>query len=178
MSVGRENLLTRDTWDKFTKQYLLFVLGIVDSTRPDMCDTEPLLNDLQTHFQSKRFTYPHMTKKGKEIRKPMAVARIDGSDTKQLEKFRAIGMEFGMLPQVMFVKQGTLYRYDGLFTNFENVFFMMQHLARPLVELKFEDHILDFLDTSIPNTYEGDYKNGLLAPGDLIARNFGGYVES
>ena len=87
-----------------------------------MCDTEPLLADLQKNFDSKKFTYP-VTKKGKQERKPMAVARIDAADKQQIEKFRAIGIEFGMLPQVLIVKNGELFRFDGLFSSFENILF-------------------------------------------------------
>ena len=87
-----------------------------------MCDTEPLLADLQKNFDSKKFTYP-VTKKGKQDRKTMAVARIDAADKQQIEKFRAIGIEFGMLPQVLIVKNGELFRFDGLFSSFENILF-------------------------------------------------------
>ena len=87
-----------------------------------MCDTEPLLADLQKNFDSKKFTYP-VTKKGKKERKPMTVARIDDADKQQIEKFRAIGIEFGMLPQVLIVKNGELFRFDGLFSSFENILF-------------------------------------------------------
>lgn len=107
----------------------------------------------------------------------MTVARIDAADTKQIEKFRGIGIEFGMLPQVLVVKNGELFRYDGLYSSFENLLFMVQHLITPLVKLKYEDHIFDFLDTSEPALYEEDYKNGLLQTG-LIQKNFGGYVQS
>lgn len=67
-----------------------------------------------------------------------------------------------MLPQVLVVKNGELFRYDGLYSSFENLLFMVQHLITPLVKLKYEDHIFDFLDTSEPALYEEDYKNGLL----------------
>jgi hypothetical protein len=46
-----------------------------------MCDTEPLLADLQKNFESKKFTYP-VFKKGKQERKQMVVARIDAGDKK------------------------------------------------------------------------------------------------
>lgn len=59
----------------------------------------------------------------------MTVARIDVADKKQLEKFRAIGIEFGLVPQVFVVKNGELFRYDGLFSSFDNILFMMQILA-------------------------------------------------
>lgn len=107
----------------------------------------------------------------------MAVARIDAADKKQLEKFRAIGIEFGLLPQVLVVKNGEMFRYDGLFSTFENMVFMMQILAQPLVELKYEDHVEDFLDTSEPGMYADDYKKGLLS-NDLIMKNFNGYVQN
>jgi len=98
----------------------------------------------------------------------MIVARIDAADKQQIEKFRAIGIEFGILPQIFIVKNGEMHRYDGLFTNFENIFFQMQILARPLIELKFEDHIQDFLDTSEPGIFSADYKDGLLSEYSLI----------
>lgn len=82
-----------------------------------------------------------------------------------------------MLPQVIIVKNGELFRYDGLFSSFENFVFMMQHLTTPLIELKYEDHIFDFLDTSEPAIYEEDYKNGLLTT-DRITKNFNGYVKN
>lgn len=78
----------------------------------------------------------------------MAVARIDAGDAKTIEKFRSIGIEFGLLPQIYVVKHGDIYRYDGLFNNFENLFFQMQIMSKPLIELKYEDHINEFLDTS------------------------------
>ena len=53
------------------------------------------------------------------------MARIDAADTKQIEKFRGIGIEFGMLPQVLVVKNGELFRYDGLYSSFENLLFMV-----------------------------------------------------
>jgi len=177
MSVGSENILTREKWDKFKKKYPMFVLGVADSSQANMCDTEPLLSDLLANFESGRFTYP-VVKKNKEERKQMTVARIDAADKKQIEKFRAIGVEFGLLPQVLVVKNGELFRYDGLFSSFENMFFMMQHMARPLVELTYEDHIHDFLDTSEPGMYSDDYRGGLLGPSDLMTQNFNGYVQT
>lgn len=177
LSVGSDNILTREKWDKFKKKYPMFVLGVADSSQPSMCDTEPLLSDLQANFETGRFTYP-VKKKNKEERKPITVARIDAADKKQIEKFRAIGVEFGMLPQVLIVKNGELFRYDGLFSNFENIFFMMQIMAKPLVELKFEDHIHDFLETSEPGIYNEDYRGGLLKPGDVVTKNFNGFVKS
>ena len=107
----------------------------------------------------------------------MTVARIDAADSKQIEKFRGIGIEFGMLPQVLVVKNGELFRYDGLYSSFENLLFMVQHLITPLVKLKYEDHIFDFMDTSEPALYEEDYKNGLLSTG-IITKSFNGYVTS
>jgi hypothetical protein len=38
----------------------------------------------------------------------------------------------------------------------------MQNLANPLIELKYEDHVNDFLDTTEPGIYANDYKGGLL----------------
>jgi len=154
----------------------MFVLGVADSSQPSMCDTELMLEDLQKNFDEKKFTYP-VTKKGKTERKQMTVARIDAADKKQLEKFRAIGVEFGLLPQVLVVKDGELFRYDGLLSSFDNILFMMQILAKPLVELKYEDHIMDFLDTSEPGMYADDYKNGLLN-NNMIMKNFNGYVQN
>lgn len=82
-----------------------------------------------------------------------------------------------MLPQVLVVKNGELFRFDGLFSSFENVLFMMQILANPLVELKYEDHIFDFLDTNEKGIYSDDYKGGILQK-DVIMKNFNGYVQS
>jgi hypothetical protein len=95
--VGKENLLTRESIEKFMKKYPMFLLGVADSTQAEMCDTEPLLADMQQHFESGKFSYP-VKKNGKTDYKPMTVARIDGSDKKTLEKLRAIGIEFGILP--------------------------------------------------------------------------------
>lgn len=81
LSVASDNILTRETWAQFNKKYPMFVLGVADSTQPGMCDTEPLLADLQSNFESRKFTYP-VTKKGKQERKPMLVARIDAADKK------------------------------------------------------------------------------------------------
>lgn len=83
-----------------------------------------------------------------------------------------------MLPQVLIVKNGELFRFDGLFSSFENILFMMQNLANPLIELKYEDHINDFLDTTEPGIYANDYKGGLLQQNDVIMKNYNGYVKS
>jgi hypothetical protein len=32
LSVGSENILTRETWEKFKKKYPMFVLGVADSS--------------------------------------------------------------------------------------------------------------------------------------------------
>jgi hypothetical protein len=154
----------------------MFVLGVADSNRESMCDTEPLLQDLKEGFASGRLTFPKSTK-GKVERKPMAVARIDAGDAKTIEKFRAIGIEFGLLPQIFIVRDGELHRYDGLFNNFENLFFQMQIMARPIVELKYEDHINEFLNTAEPGLFEIDYKGGLIQQ-DTFTKNFNGFVQA
>jgi len=150
----------------------MYLLGITDSTQESMCDSEPILNDFQVQFDKKKFTYPLYSKKKKQtIRKQMTVARIDVADKKQVEKFRAIGVEVGMLPSIYVVLKGEIFRYDGLNSSFDVLMFMMQHLEQPLIEFKFEDHIMDFLDTSEARLYEEDYKNGLLDR-ETIQKNF------
>lgn len=32
LSVGSDNILTRETWEKFNKKFPMFVLGVADST--------------------------------------------------------------------------------------------------------------------------------------------------
>ena len=58
LSVGKENTLTRENWEKFWKKYPMFVLGVADSTQTSMCDTELMLEDLQKNFDAQKFTYP------------------------------------------------------------------------------------------------------------------------
>lgn len=45
LTVGKENTLTRETWDSFNRKYPMFILGVADSNQDTMCDTEPMLND-------------------------------------------------------------------------------------------------------------------------------------
>lgn len=82
-----------------------------------------------------------------------------------LEKLAKDYIYFPMGTTIYISSGAKVYKYDGMFADFNMLAHHMQRVFTPLVELTSEEQIMRFLDNSKEDIWEDDFAGGLLAKG-------------
>ena len=97
------------------------------------------------------------------MKKEIKIARLDISNKALVEKLREIGIRMTSSDEIMVIKDGTNYNYDGTWHDVRVLIHYMQRVANPLVNLISVKQIINFIeDASEPYLLDDDFVSGLL----------------
>ena len=97
------------------------------------------------------------------MKKEIKIARIDLSNKALVEKLRAYGLTMAASDEIMIVKDGQKYGYDGPWHDARVLIHHMQRVANPLVNLTSVKQIVNFVEDAADDyILDEDYAGGLL----------------
>ena len=97
------------------------------------------------------------------MKKEIKIARLDLSNKALVEKLREVGIRMTGSDDIMVVKEGKNYNYDGTWHDVKALIHYMQRVANPLVNLKSVKEIINFIeDASEHYMFDPDFEAGLL----------------
>ena len=140
-----------------------FIVGVGNSTCADCCHTEHILEQLDYMTEQGILSLTEDAKKGgkwegKRVHKKIPIARVDLADTADMKLFQAQGYKFED-SQVYIVHGDREIKLD-LTASIDDIVHQMQRIMVPLVELKSEEDVQQFLDTSVLTAWKHDYEIG------------------
>ena len=126
------------------------------------------------------YSYPEKhAKKKKIVRKEIKIARIDLANKLLTEKLAAQGLWFPLGANIMLLKEGRMFKYDGPWGDVTVLMHQMQRTVNPLITLTSEEEVLGFLDNYENQVIESDFTGGIVGKGTNFdsKRVINGYLK-
>ena len=112
------------------------------------------------------FSYPEKNhKKKKIIRREIKIVRLDRYSKETKDLLVKLGARFVLQNQIMIVKDGRVYNYDGTWHEVTVLMHHMQRIANPIVTIPDHLALIDFADTKNVTIWDSDHYGSLLSKG-------------